>query len=528
MKKRPACMKNSIFLITLFWLATASAVQSAADVRVSVQWAQESAASKSEVSSVTLIPYPLIRKGRPLHEPVMAAIKSLNARYDRLLPFCTHPRLSTAALHPPTKDRTFWDFSLIDPQVIAFLEATKGREPVLNFGPIPLWMFKGGDTVTYDSDPDKVDFSKCSYSFHTPVAFPASALIDPTGKQVAEYFARIVSWYTRGGFTDELGKYHHSGHHYELPWWGVLNEPDLEHSFTPEQYTRVYDEVVEAVRKVSPKTKFRALEGSPSATAQFIEYFLNPKNHAAGTPIDMISVHFLTGPSFGQSVDSWPYTIFERLGGFTKSMAYIDAIRKRFSPHTLISVGELGIALPEDNFAVWGLNPVDTTGREPKLWWNLAAAFYAIAFIDLTKQGVDVISAAHFVGYPPEMMPSFGLIDPHTGKLRASFEVFKLLHEQLLSSRSWVQTSASFATGSGRGYPTDDIAAQAFRTEQGRKLLLVNKRSRTVNVVIDSVRPMASIETVDDLGVTRSSESNNKSMSAVSLRPFAVAVIAFK
>mgnify|MGYP003403795069 CR=1 FL=1 len=80
---------------------------------------------------------------------------------------------------------------------------------------------------------------------------------DP-GKEVADYYARLVSWYVNGGFTDELGKRHESGHRYKIDYWEVLNEPDLEHNLTPEQYTVLYDAVVAAVKKVSPGTKFVA------------------------------------------------------------------------------------------------------------------------------------------------------------------------------------------------------------------------------------------------------------------------------
>jgi len=37
---------------------------------------------------------------------------------------------------------------------------------------------------------------------------------DPSGLQAGQYFSRIISWYTKGNFTDELGVLHRSGHHY--------------------------------------------------------------------------------------------------------------------------------------------------------------------------------------------------------------------------------------------------------------------------------------------------------------------------
>jgi hypothetical protein len=62
-------------------------------------------------------------------------------------------------------------------------------------------------------------------------------LRDPTLKELGEYYARLVSWYTNGGFTDEAGKRHESKYRYKIDHWEVLNEPDLEHQTTPEQYT---------------------------------------------------------------------------------------------------------------------------------------------------------------------------------------------------------------------------------------------------------------------------------------------------
>ncbi len=70
----------------------------------------------------------------------------------------------------------------------------------------------------------------------------------------------------------------------------MLNEVEAEHSFTPEQYTLVYDQVVLGIRKYAP---------SGSANMQFVggalismtdhafgAYFLNASHHLPGIPID--------------------------------------------------------------------------------------------------------------------------------------------------------------------------------------------------------------------------------------------------
>ena len=57
-------------------------------------------------------------------------------------------------------------------------------------------------------------------------------LRDPTATELADYYARLVSWYTQGGFTDELGRRNDSTFHFHLPWWEVFNEIDAEHQPT--------------------------------------------------------------------------------------------------------------------------------------------------------------------------------------------------------------------------------------------------------------------------------------------------------
>jgi hypothetical protein len=117
-------------------------------------------------------------------------------------------------------------------------------------------------------------------------------LRDPTGKELGDYFGRLVSWYTNGGFTDENGKRHESGNHYTFPFWEVLNEIEAEHHTTPEDYTKRYDAIVEGIHKVSPQTKFMGLAlAFAGGNPRYYEYFLDPKNHKKGIPLDFISFH---------------------------------------------------------------------------------------------------------------------------------------------------------------------------------------------------------------------------------------------
>jgi hypothetical protein len=124
-----------------------------------------------------------------------------------------------AELEPPTAISTSWDFSRIDPITLDFLNATQGHDTVMNFSTIPAWMFITAKPVTFPDDPNQ------AFWHYTQ----GKQLRDPSGKELGDYYARLVSWYTKRGFTDELGRFHSSGYHYKFPIWEVLNEPDSEH-----------------------------------------------------------------------------------------------------------------------------------------------------------------------------------------------------------------------------------------------------------------------------------------------------------
>src|SRR6516225_5983147 len=136
---------------------------------------------------------PPLRRGTPVHDNAFKALHDLGADYVRYVPWLPYPRLAVAELEPPGNGQTFWDFSVIDPMTIDFLEATKGHPVILNFSTIPQWMYKTQSPVQYPADPDHVIWG---YEQGT-------ALRDPSMKEVGEYYARLLAWYTEGGFTDE-------------------------------------------------------------------------------------------------------------------------------------------------------------------------------------------------------------------------------------------------------------------------------------------------------------------------------------
>lgn len=235
---------RKLFFITVFSAGWHFCV--AQSLALNVQWSNITMVSKS-TATLQVVSNPMLSRTGSMHDGSFSALKDMGADYVRYVPWHVYPKLVVAELEVPTATTSLGNFSLIDPMTIDFLNATKGHSVILNFSTIPQWMFKTEKPVPYPADPNKVDWSYGSVGFE---------LRDSTMTELTGYYTRLISWYTKGGFTDELGKYHKSGYHYDIPYWEVLNEVEFEHYMSPQYYTKIYDAIVTAIHKISPKTKF--------------------------------------------------------------------------------------------------------------------------------------------------------------------------------------------------------------------------------------------------------------------------------
>ena len=417
-------------------------------------------------------------------------------------PGCLIPGWALPNSHLPRTAGTSWDFSLLDPLTIDFLEATRGHSAIVNFSTIPEWMFKTPKPVPYPADPDQP-----TWDYQQGTEFR-----DPSLKEVADYYARLVSWYTQGGFTDEFGKRHESGHHYQIDYWEVLNEVDFEHQMTPETYTRVYDAVVAAIRGVQPHMKFVGLGlASPSTEPRYFEYFLNPRNHQPGTPLDMISYHFYAVPKPDENIETSQFTFFDQADKFLDIVRYIEAIRQRLAPGTRTTVDEIGSIYSTDfgqGEPGYVLKPL------PKAYWNLSAATYAYVYAGLARQGLDVAGESQLVGYPTQF-PSVSMVDWETGQPNARYWVLKLIRDNFGPGDKLVETVSAIP----------HVYAQGFLTPEGsRKILLVNKRDRSFELSVLGAAG-ATLEFVDQTTGQEPPASTRVSGTKVELRGFAVAVV---
>jgi hypothetical protein len=462
MKQTRAAWALSGFLLAMVGASPAAvSLRAQTSTRVTPQWNKVIRVSQS-TPTLQVVVNPLLERDSPIHDRVFQALKDLKCDDVRYVPWLPYPKLAVAELQSPSGGKTSWNFSLIDPLTLDFLNATHGHSTILNFSTIPEWMFKTKKPVAYPADP-----GQATWNYEQGTEFR-----DPTLREVASYYARLVSWYTQGGFTDEYGKRHESGYHYKIAWWEVLNEVDFEHHMSPQTYTRVYDVVTRAIHQVDPQIKFVGMAlAAPSVNPNFFEYFLNPKNHRPGAPLDMISYHFYASPSANQPATAWPYTFFAQADGFLNTVRYIEAIRQRLSPHTATDIDELGCILPYDT-AAHLVRPI------PNSYWNLCGALYAYLYARLAQLGVQVAGESQLVGYPTQF-PSVSMVNWNTGQPNARYWVLKLLRSNFGPGDQLVETPGT----------SPAVYAQGFVTRKRRhKLLLINKRNRPAEILLPDAR----------------------------------------
>jgi len=470
---RPTIVGSSSFLLVLFFGLFNVRAQEP-PIKVQIHWENVIRILQTK-PTILLGSSPAMLRGAPLHDQIFQRVKDLGAGDVRYTGAgYVYPHLGVPELEPPTSTTTSWDFSLIDPLTEDVMKALEGHPVVLNFTTIPAWMFKGAERAGYPADPNQ-------QAWHYT---QGTELRDPTFREVADYFARIVAWYVKGGFTDELGKRHHSGHHYKVDYWEVFNEPDLEHGFSVETYSKLYDAVVQAIHAVSPQTQFVGISHSYIVGhPEYLTYFLNPKHHKPGIPLDMISYHFYAVPNADEPPEVQQFTYFNQADKFLEIVGYIETIRKMISPKTGTMVNEIGTMLPDD----WAQTSPDYVFKPIRpSYWNLSAATYAYVFVGLARLGIDVAGESGIPG-GPGLWPSISMLDWAIAQPNARYWALKLILDHFPPGDKIVETS------SDSGY----VMAQAFVSPGGeRMLLLINKRQREFEINLPGADG-SKIETID-------------------------------
>jgi hypothetical protein len=253
---------------------------------------------------------------------------------------------------------------------------------------------------------------------------------------------------------------------------------------------------------------------------QFVAYFFDPKNHQAGIPVDIVSYHFYTFSESDETPETMQYTTYRQADRILTAVGYIEAIRKRFLPEAKTDITELGsILVPAE-----AVNPADPI---PASFWNLSGAVWAYLYGHyghLAAKGIDIITAAELIDYPGQFA-STTLVNWETGEPNARYWVLKLLHDNFGPGDKIIEPNA--ADEIMRPDPAVQIYAQGFITPQGkRKVLLVNKRDRGLEVTIDGAA--GGDEQRVDQSTTTAPVPQKLAKDTVHLPPSAVTVVTLK
>ena len=364
--------------------------------------------------------------------------------------WCAKPLARTAAvhsLHDVSAGATGnpWHDSIYPPSVYDIVDEINLRRTELGAPLDRLWWAAGvqwdwpanSSTPTLHADPEPTPPNFTSHRAHwdlraldvkvlnlqKSVAFPdttilqlqgpqAYLLADPTGVRLGEHFSRVLDWYSRGGFTDEFGRYHHSGYNISFGYLEVLNEIDINPHFAyggplnaTRRYIKLFDGVATVVKQRHPSIKFvgNCLSGRGDGDNGIVwRTFLNRSEHAAGVPwpIDAVSYHLYTGrASDGAPFNEWPAGLVQNARNVLPSAKTVTSLIKQLSPTTQVFVDEIGLFFTEPVREAMNFETMRGDGLNTS-FWNLQSAIYSMWAGELAAVGVDMFGASQLLGYP--------------------------------------------------------------------------------------------------------------------------------
>jgi hypothetical protein len=392
----------------------------------------------------------------PMHDVLYSRLKELGTDHIRYMQAQDTNGLNNISAYPepyPPNNATHstsWAHLLsgIDPFVVDFCAATKFgdcSDTIIFIGPLPPWLFH--TSMNNHTVCTATDSTHCT-----------GALIDPSGRQAGEYFSRIVSWFTKGGFVDEFGVAHTSNHHYNFTLWEVLNEPNgYQHyqqapSFI-ETYTRAYDGITTVLHRDHPELNFVAMCYGGIPTLPVLQYFLNESHHSAEALKANWPPAFLTFHIYESCSASLLCTPGLEPSVLIQAQQAARYILAATNGRTKPAVDEMGTFGPAIDY--------DTTldgGAQRFAFWNPRAAWFAAAYGQLAEVGVEQMGASQFFGFPSNVgrargwhaggqgqdkgvngsfwyYPFLSALDWDTGRPNPRYHVVKLLVDTLGGSQ---------------------------------------------------------------------------------------------
>jgi hypothetical protein len=136
--------------------------------------------------------------------------------------------------------------------------------------------------------------------------------------------------------------------------------------------------------------------------------------------------------------------------------------------------------------------------------------------MNVARQGIDIIGCSQLVGYHSQF-PSVTMMNFNTGAPTARYWSLKLIRESFLPGAQLVETDAG----------TEDVAAQAFLNHGDKKVLIVNKRNRSIQIKLPAAANGAQLQTVDPKTGDSKWRTEKLNGQVLSLEPFSVTVVSY-
>ena len=409
----------------------------------------------------------------------------------------------------PTTNTTSWDLRALDIKLLNLQRAVTYPETTilqLRFPPPWVWSLAGtGGGLTQ------------------------------VGKLLGEHYADILDWYANGGFVDEYGHYHYSGHfNITFGYLEILNEIDGNAQIyggrsplnATRRYIQLYDQVSTIVRARHPKQKFVGNCLSGRGDSVVWGTFLNRSEHAPGTPWppDAVSYHlYIGGGDPGQPFDKWFAGFVGGARSVLESAKGVTTLIKKLSPTTSVFVDEMGILVGDNVRAAMDFDSM-RSNRTNTTYWNVQSSIYSLWAGELSAVGVDMFGASQLLGYPsgppgspvgvpagdpkagtpfqPQVTPhgncpEMSLLDWETGLGNARWWTLKMLNDGLGHRTKGVMPSCTTSPNVyGRGFA--GTSADPLPGPTNRAVLLANLANDTQTVLLEDANASTPLWLVED------------------------------
>lgn len=112
---------------------TALYANAAQPIEIRVDWKGPRPADVLTINRTTVtlqvVENPFLRRSSAIHDDAWKSLRELGASDVRLALWYPYPRMSVAELSPPSANKTYWDFSSIDPVVEDFSPRRREGRP---------------------------------------------------------------------------------------------------------------------------------------------------------------------------------------------------------------------------------------------------------------------------------------------------------------------------------------------------------------------------------------------------------------